>query len=269
MTNIVLRSSLALACTMLLSAGARAETHIYATFGNFALQAFDLVPADGIDATALASGGRTELTQKTSFNGLTTTTSSIAWEDADTAASAQIGSLYGNAETSGAPLVSRSSTYVYSINDYGHSLSAGQELSFEAVSTVDITVSANTMILMSGHFSYSKDISSGNEGYLPRGWASASLSESITGEAEWSLSAPYSLGRDFTLGYVNNGNEAISLKLSLASGVLLYDRGTAAAQAVSAVPEPSGYLMLGGGLALLGALARRRNASRSIPSTCA
>lgn len=256
MKNFVMRSSLALAA-MLLAAGAHAETSISAGVTGVSMQTYDLTPNDGFDPFAQVLGGSTVLTSETWFNGIQYSNRSTAQNDGMIRLSVQIGSLYAYGESYGTPLAAPYGNHLYTIDDFGSSLPAGQQVNFRTDSSITITIGANTMIMVGGRFSYYDNLDLATNPYRSGASASAEIGD-LSGVSGWSTELSDTGRRDFMVGYANNSNEAINVTMTLRSSLSLVNPALTVAAPVSAVPEPSGYLMFAGGLAMLGALARRR-----------
>ncbi|TWI47624.1 putative secreted protein with PEP-CTERM sorting signal [Pseudoduganella flava] len=233
------------------SPAAHAATSV-ATLSGLHVAIIDLTPDDGVapSLTFMSTGGLVSAGVGTA-GGMDTVTDFLRSGNVTAhnaiGGTASVAALYeGQVQAMG------------SVGNYGDFISQSWLYS-------NFTLGANTQLVLTGHASLGTDFAAGNPNNV--GSASVyieivddqdgggiSLMETYSNEVTSYTAGPVGANDDFTLTFTNASANALLARMTLSAH---------AEGLVSAVPEPSTWLMLGAGLALTGTLARRRRAQQA------
>jgi hypothetical protein len=145
-------------------------------------------------------------------------------------------------------------TLTFDLQDSG-TLQAGDKLHLMQSTTLALTVAANTMLVVTGEYSY-RDTIDPVLGYAANAVVKAYFGPYGGLGNAWRTEQTDTFTRRFTIGYINNTSVDSYTYLGFDSEVYL--DGPSVATVVSSVPEPAHGAMLALGLGLVCCASRRR-----------
>lgn len=252
MKKFATQAALLLAGALSLSTPAMA-LELVGEVGKFALTTIDLTPGDGIAAGVRIKSYNTTLNSYFG-KGL------YGVENQTQLLSASSGNLRLTHDDLYASLsygrqANGLGGFSFEFYDFGDSLSDGELASLGVNYEVRLTVAANSAVNLSGNYRHGAAQSSD---FTTQGSVRALLTGAGQ-ESRWGVTTRESSSRPFAFGYVNNTGSDVDILFQFESRFSM--QGSPDVAQISPVPEPSTWMMLGGGMALLGMLARRRTPS--------
>ncbi|ELX12127.1 hypothetical protein Jab_1c07200 [Janthinobacterium sp. HH01] len=246
-----------------LSAHAGGSATATASWSNLTLGVIDLTPADGNAASYALNFSNvsfTDVVDGEQAGGNYQYVNTYVPRDQPMSKVVQYQGASASSSTNGTPGNLYSQTYLPSTSGY-------VSLAIRDNNFLYLDLAPHSALTLSGHVETSITFAGDSSPYGYDASASAALSIRLWDDRDfptylsqnsrvtWQWGSAPNLSRDYTVTYKNTSDTTQSVVVNYATFV--------ESSLLPSVPEPGSYAMLGVGLALLGAVARRRKASQS------